>query len=258
MTENTPNELIKSLPNRCAENEATRAYVGWGPYEDYLWNESKGWAGRMVFDTWTDFHANMANCDDDLNLIIDFYFDVSHESKPCKACGESGYNPGTKHISDTFYDFERTGQRWCDKITQDEVQALVDANRLWDFTREIVDGKWCEKDPPVVPSAAEVNAANARGAPGLRSHDAINRWILIKTRAKRLDVWGYCEECQGDGTIRLSLDRIELNLWLAHPRKGATRGVHVKEVLETDLQQVRAFLKRSWRKHQEHFGQLYT
>lgn len=43
-------------------------------------------------------------------------------SQECKSCGGTGLNPATKVLSDTFYDFENTGQRWCDKITDDEAR----------------------------------------------------------------------------------------------------------------------------------------
>lgn len=246
-------EAIKGLPNRC-EDETNRGYVGWGPYEDYLWNESESWAGRIIQETWADFYEGFKDCDDDYNLVIDYYFDISYEAKRCETCDGSGYNPQTKQISDDFYDFAHTGRKWCANVTQDEVQALIDANRLWDFTREVVDGKWRDKEPPYIPTAEEVNAANRLGAPALGSHDAINRFILIEARAKRLGVWGECSECEGDGSIRLSDDRLELNVWLAHPRKGASRGIHIKSVQIEDLPEVKTWLARSWTKHQEHFA----
>jgi hypothetical protein len=120
------------------------------------------------------------------------------EPQHCRACEGSGYNPPTKQIADDFYDFAGTGRRWCDAITQDEVDALVAANRLWDFTRRFVPGKGWQDDPTRPhPTAAEVNAAQRQ----YRIHDAINRWALIEARAKRLGVWGYCEVCDGEGRL---------------------------------------------------------
>lgn len=122
-----------------------------------------------------------------------------HRSQQCGACKGSGHNPGTQRVADTFYDFERVGGRWCDDITQDEVQALVDAGRLMDFTHTWDrENGWKPKSPPCVPTADEVNAWNA--GPGF-GHDAINRWILVEARAKRLGVWGHCPVCNGDGEI---------------------------------------------------------
>lgn len=94
---------------------------------------------------------------------------------------------------------------WCDKITQDEVEELVKHNRLMDWTHtcNAVPGEgWKPKDPPYMPTAEEVNAANARGARNfMRSHDGINRYILIEFRAKKYGVFGGCPHCDEDGRI---------------------------------------------------------
>ena len=96
--------------------------------------------------------------------------------RKCPFCDGSGYNPETKQLSDDWYAFGSYYARWCDKITQDEVDALVEKGRLYDFTHEIVRGHgWVKKDPPYHPTAREVNtwARNGRG------HDAINQWICV-------------------------------------------------------------------------------
>lgn len=115
----------------------------------------------------------------------------------CHYCDGTGYNPETKKLADAWYDFEHTGARWCDKITQDEVEALVEGGRLMDFTHFWTKEKgWQEKEPKYMPTAEEVNAWESGRGMG---HDAINRFICIETRAKRLGVWGHCEHCNGDG-----------------------------------------------------------
>lgn len=93
---------------------------------------------------------------------------------------------------------------WHDKITQDEVEELVKHGRLMDWTHtcNAVPGEgWKKKDPPYMPTAEEVNAANSRSARNfMRSHDGINRFILIEFRAKKYDVWGPCTHCD-DGRV---------------------------------------------------------
>jgi hypothetical protein len=86
------------------------------------------------------------------------------------------------------------------KLTQDEVDALVKGGRLKDFTHAWTreDG-WKPKDPPHQPTADEINAWS-RGA--FLGHDSINQWICLETRAKRLGVWGKCTSgCDEDGRI---------------------------------------------------------
>lgn len=190
--------------------------------------------------------------------------------KRCKLCDGTGHNAETKRIADTFYDHEGFGTRWRydygvdpygrpasrppwriignslawkNKITQDEVEALVLKGRLMDFThtwnpdggwkqkRWLTKGYYCSCKIPVpqlspehktahcmacgedmilldeddirlqIPFAEEVNAMDNRG--GMGSHDAINRWILIETRAKRLGVYGKCQKCKGSGETKL-------------------------------------------------------
>lgn len=116
----------------------------------------------------------------------------------CWHCGGSGLSREANQLAKDWYDFAGTGRRWCNAITQDEVQALVDGGRLWELTRTwSADGGWEERDPPVIPTAAEVNEWNS--GPGF-GHDATNRWVCIHQRAKRLGIlYGKCHICWGSG-----------------------------------------------------------
>lgn len=119
----------------------------------------------------------------------------------CNFCDGGGYNTATKQIADEFYDFDGGGsRRWCDNITQDEVQALVDQDRLMDFTHTWKQGEgWKCREDGYIPTADEVNEWNRK--PGLHGHDAINRFILIEARANRLGVFGKCPVCNGKGVL---------------------------------------------------------
>jgi hypothetical protein len=122
-----------------------------------------------------------------------------HHSQKCKACDGTGLNPATKQIADNFYDFDKTGHRWCDDITQDEVDALIAENRLWNFWRRVGPNGWEDIDPKPIVTAEMVNEVNRHH--GFDSHDGINRCILIQVRAKRLGVYGTCSFCEGSGEI---------------------------------------------------------
>lgn len=114
----------------------------------------------------------------------------------CCACGGCGYNPETRAIGDAWYSFGDRGKRWCHDITQDEVDALVEAGRLHDFTHNFRRGiGWVPKDPTHHPTAAEVNKWSRHPL----GHDDINKWICVRTRATRLGVYGNCPECGGAG-----------------------------------------------------------
>ena len=122
--------------------------------------------------------------------------------RECPFCKRTGYNVKTKQIADAFYNFEGTRDRgWHNDITQDEIDALVEAGRLKDFTHDFIPREgWKPKDPVPTVTPEEVNAWNRKGGL-LQGHDAINRSILIEARAKRLGVYGECEHCDGTGEL---------------------------------------------------------
>lgn len=126
-------------------------------------------------------------------------------NKQCPFCSGSGLNEATESLADTWYDSDNPtrDRAWYNKITQDEVQALIDSSRLIDFTHNWTqENGWQKKDPEYVPTAEEVNAWTAIGF----GHDAINRHICVKARATRLGVYGMCSYCKGDGSVWLSVD----------------------------------------------------
>ena len=124
-----------------------------------------------------------------------------YRSMKCQACDGTGLNPATKELHDTWYDYPTNTHHWCDKLTQDEVDALVAEGRLRSWNAE---GRCWETGPR---TAEEVNAANRRGSrsPDFE-HDCLNRWICIKHRARRLGVYGECTYCSGEGELWQSED----------------------------------------------------
>lgn len=232
------------------------SYTYWGPHEDYMIAKDAGWRAPIFVPTWGEFTIGL----DELNEVVHFYFQVTRASENCEACDGSGHNPGTKQIADDFYDFAGTGRKWCAAITQDECDALVKGGRLnklagceWDP----VAGKMTEPSRAV--TAEQVNAANAPGSAFMSDghHDAINRWILVETRARRLGVFGDCPECEGHGSVFTEpVARLGLVLWLIHPRKGASRGVEVANLNETDVPTAVAFLREAAKRNADRFSKL--
>lgn len=77
----------------------------------------------------------------------------------CPSCDGYGYNPETKKIFDDWYGLDNRENRWCDNITQDEVDALIEDGRLKDFTHDHVPGEgWKPKDPKPNVTADMINA----------------------------------------------------------------------------------------------------
>jgi hypothetical protein len=211
-------------------------YVHWGPHEDYMWKKGEGWDCPVTVPSWSEFSWTL----DELNECANFYFYAERDSQKCAACDGGGYNPETHALSEDFYDFAGTGRKWNDKITQDEVDALWAERRLHQFN---------EKPTP--------DLVNARQRAGAMIHDAINRWILIETRAKRLGVYGQCAACDGHGYVFTAEQaRLGVVLWMLHPRKGCSRGVDIQRVERDQVPSVRAWLRDAAQRNAERFGKL--
>jgi len=136
---------------------------------------------------------------------------------------------------------------WHDKITQDEVEALVASQRLsgvWEYDKEAKE--WKKKADAKQWTAEEVNANQHIKGRGFLGHDGINRSILIEARCKRLGLPYMCDECKGNGSVPTAPGgHVNLVLWWLHPRKGASRGIEVQNIQEAELPEIFAFLKQA-------------
>lgn len=127
----------------------------------------------------------------------------------CHECSGRGYSKEALELEDRWFSW---GENLQYSLTQEDIQALVDANRLWDFTRvpindeqrEIVKKKvasgensWLPFNNGRIPSAQEVNewAKNGFG------HDAVNRMVVIEARLRKKDIPYLCNVCSGDGVL---------------------------------------------------------
>lgn len=214
-------------------------YVNWGPHEDYMWKEKEGWDAPAISETWADFGPWEL---DEYNECVNFYFSVIRDSKDCPTCGGNGYHPDAQGVVNTFYaHMNERGEHWNDKITQDELEALIEGGRANAET-----------------TVEEVNAQNRRGAGGV-GHDAINRWILTSARLKRLGIPERCPECEGDGSVFTApAAHVTLTLWMLHPRKGCSRGVEISLIEEADLPDVFAWLREAAERNMQRFAKLPT
>lgn len=146
-----------------------------------------------------------------LNVVWKGYLNP-YDAIKCEICGGSGLNAKTKELKDSWYtDYSIPGNvGWGKNIDQEDVQALIDADRLWDFTRvplndehkEIIkenvakgENNWLPFNNGYVPTAKEVNKWNKKGM----GHCSLNQWTCVKAKAKRLGFYGDCMFCEGKG-----------------------------------------------------------
>ena len=252
-----------------------------------------GWNARALPDSWSAFGPWGL---DSYNEVVHFYFELNRESRECETCEGSGYHPDARWVSESFYQHStpfrgRTARddaaslvmagfsgklprhlkpsspneatlarygaafrtfceemecgdgAWDNKITTDELEALMSADRLHNF-----------QGLGRTPTVAEVNAAQ-RG-PGI-GHDAINRGILIEARCKRFGIPLFCPTCAGDGSVFTApAATVSLILWVLHPRKGCSRGVEVKNLLQEELPEVFRYLRAAAKRNAERFSRI--
>jgi len=103
---------------------------------------------------------------------------------------------------------------WSHHLSQADVDALVTAGRLMEFTRRPRNADqaaqlaaqvtpqnphpyWLDSPNGYVPTAAEVNEWSLSGL----AHDSINAWVCIKARCERLALSATCPDCDGSGEI---------------------------------------------------------
>ena len=78
------------------------SYMGWGPHEDYMVQKQGvdyGWAQNHFIENWEHFKWSP----DDLNVVANFYFEITRESKTCAACGGTGAHPDAQWVTESWY-----------------------------------------------------------------------------------------------------------------------------------------------------------
>jgi len=217
-------ELLKKNPE----------YTSWGNYEDYMCNKN-GWASPVELESINELWEL-----DEYNEVVNFYFDIIRKSHECEECEGTGLNKETKELSDSWYDYLNHGNGWEHHLTQDEVDALWENNRLCcDFKEK--------------PTAEQVNTKSyGRGL----LHDSINHWICCETRAKRLGVYGKCPCCSNGRIYDEDKAHVELQLWGLHPRKGCSYGIRITRLEKGDISKAVEYLKEARDRNNDRFSRL--
>lgn len=102
--------------------------------------------------------------------------------------------------------FDLFSKRWCHQLSQADVDALTDNQRLMEFTHRPrtpeqaealakKGGYWMTESNGYRPTAEEVNSFYLVGL----GHDAINASICIQARCEREGVPLLCSRCEGAG-----------------------------------------------------------
>lgn len=92
---------------------------------------------------------------------------------------------------------EHWNSQWGHHLSQEDVDALVAADRLRDFTHTHVPGEgWKPIDPPPQVTADQVNLWSLSGF----GHGSSNCWIVVRARCEKDGKPYKCGECDGHGS----------------------------------------------------------
>lgn len=87
---------------------------------------------------------------------------------------------------------------WNHHLNADDVAALIEGGRLYDFTHTWAQkDQWQPKVPAIIPTPQQVNDWSIAGM----GHDSLNQWICVKAECKRLGVSETCSVCDGAADI---------------------------------------------------------
>lgn len=147
-----------------------------------------------------------------------------HKIHECRECEGLGWSKEYNILKDEWYYGGKTEWRpnpfregsrynsvaWSHNLDQEDVDALVEAGRLWDFTRvpindeqrEVVrqkiangENSWLPFDNEYRPTAQEVNEWSLKGM----GHDSLNCSVVIQARLAKEGKSHLCSNCDGTG-----------------------------------------------------------
>lgn len=199
---------MRKTSEKMKPEDIREGYKGWNPFEDYMCN-SGGWNRRLEFESWKDFKKEFIPFDPNYNQIIDFYFQRYKPTKNCESCGARGYSPRALEIESELHERLGVGREAFDRLTNAERDVLRQKGRL--------------SDSPL----------------GL---DSLSKGVLIVYHTALEGISEICEDCKGNGEIVIGRERLGLNLWMTHPRKGASKGIYITLIQEKELPKVYALL----------------
>lgn len=186
------------MPDRFDEEKCPDCKNGYSPQAQNLYDL---WYGYLPFDPastgstpWRhDTPAIRARAERNITDAPDYY-----------GSGEAAIVREARRLADHF------NSGWLHHLSQQDVDALVTAGRLMDFTHTWSrETRWQKIEPPVTPTAAQVNEWSLSGF----GHDAS---IVIRARCEREGINDTCQTCQGHASIEAYPgQRAEAEAWEA-------------------------------------------
>jgi hypothetical protein len=252
------------------------SYVHWGPYQDDMLVEDRGWGSRWIQDTWDGPPLDL----DDWNEVVHFYFEINRDSEKCETCGGIGTHPDAQWISQSFYEssspfLDRDYDFFPDYLKKffpedpsenvntgkhfpsDEVLDKYDPG-FREFCEKLRDGKGYWKgnlDDDDLKALEEAGRSYDENDPLIM--DAISQHVVVKAKCKKWGIPYECPDCDGHGyNYKEEAAYVGLVLWVLHPRKGASKGMHIKRVEQEQLPEIFDFLREAAKRNAERFAKI--
>lgn len=187
------------MPDRFSENDCPDCERGYSPQAEHMYAQWYGNAPFAPASTGSEplkatTPAVLAFAERNVSRAPEFYgtspFAVSREAR---------------RLADLW------NRQWNHHLAQDDVDALIEAGRLHDFTHTWTrETGWQPKKPAVHPTAEQVNMWSLSGL----GHDAINAGIVISARCEREGIVDRCPTCNGFGSLEAyEGQRAEADAW---------------------------------------------
>ena len=171
-------------PHYTAEDCDACNKTGYAPFARHLHDQ---WYGYVEFDPTstgsTPFGPNHP-------LVIAF------ATRNVEACKRDGYRIGTVEQEARRLSRDCFDNKLCHHLSQEDVDALVAADDLMDFTHDYKRGEgWKKKDPVPVITAQMVNEWSLTG------HGHNGGYTVIKARCEKAGEEFLCPLCKGNGHV---------------------------------------------------------
>lgn len=208
-------------PYRNRARKCPDCELGYAPEAHHFYEQ---WYGNAPFDSAAYGTPNPVSIDHpaikqlaERNVANDpEYYRLKRVTTDYPSFGDLG--PNLRHESCVMLEairlFEQCfADRWCHNLIQEDVDALIAAGRLMDFTRrprnpeqeeqlakqkaEGGSGYWLKEPNGYHPTAEEVNDWSLTGM----GHDGINLSVCLRARCEREGVIYTCPTCDGHAEI---------------------------------------------------------
>ncbi|MFB7896122.1 hypothetical protein ACFC1B_07305 [Streptomyces xiamenensis] len=195
------------LPDTLQETPCPDCESGYSPHAQNLYEL---WYGNVPFDPTS---TGSTPWQYDTPSIWSLAKHNVTEAQDHHGVGDTAVTREAQRLADHF------NAGWIHHLSQDDVDALLAAGRLRDLTHTwSADSGMKQIDPPVVPSAQQVNEWSLSGF----GHDAVNAHVVIEARCAREGVESRCLRCGGHATLEAYPgQRTDAENWEPiHPPKG--------------------------------------